>query len=388
MKILYISAEYCPAEIAITIRSRFNVAALLQDGHEVTVLTSGETRSGPDSEPVVGVGKTLADNSASLKRRLSSEVMLGFAFARYLVANRNSFDKVVITSPPFFALLTVSLFLWISGLPYVVDVRDRYPYTLFSLSLISPRSFMGRILSSLERRVYTHAQAVVTVTAPLQEAIATDTGLDIQLVRNGYDEKTFMPQITENSADEPVRIIQHGLFGRLVDDANIVKIANYCAEHALAHEFLLVGYGKKLDDIAERGLPNVRVLAKQSQEIISSLLQDSDIGMASMVENDNTLVAIPVKVFEYIGAGLPIVHLPVGVTGREIQERNLGFTCDNEDWETAAQWLVEMINSPELREQYSKNVCRVRHQYSRQTQSKRFAEILGALPREIDIFKL
>ncbi|NDK36736.1 glycosyltransferase family 4 protein [Rhodovulum sulfidophilum] len=381
MKILYVSAEYLPTEIAISIRSRFNVSALCQRGHDVTVLTSGATRTGPDGEIVVGVGRQMSGNSASFSKRLLNEISLGVGFGWYLVRARKQYDKVIVTSPPFFALIIVFFFLWLLRLPYVVDVRDRYPMTLFSLNVLSSSSFAGHVLLKLERMIYERSQAVFTVTSVLRDGIQADTGVSVHLEQNGFDETIISGKSELEDRQGPVRIVQHGLFGRLVDEENVVKIANYCAEHGMEHEFILVGYGAKLESIAARNLPNVRVLPKQSQASISQILQTSDIGLASMVENENTLVGMPVKVFEYIGAGLPIIHSPIGVMGKDILENEFGLAFRNQDWETAAQWLVRMIGSPKMRKEYARNVVAARQRYSRQAQSANFAEIICALPR-------
>lgn len=380
MKILYVSAEYLPNEIAISIRSRFNISALCQQGHDVTVLTSGATRAGPDGETVVGVGRQMSGNSASFLKRLLNEISLGFGFGWHLFRARKLYDKVIVTSPPFFALIIVFCFLWLLRFPYVVDVRDRYPLTLFSLNILSPSSFAGRVLLKLEQIIYSKSQAVFTVTQVLRDEIQADTNVAVHLVQNGFDETAINCDAALENRDGRVRVVQHGLFGKLVDEENFVRIANYCADHAAPHEFLLVGYGAKLDSIAARNLPNVKILPKQSHSSISKILRSADIGLASMVENENTLVGIPVKVFEYIGAGLPVLHSPMGITGSEILENNFGFAFYNKDWESAASWLVRMIGSPALRKDYAGNVVAARQRYSRQTQSAKFAEIVSSLP--------
>ena len=135
------------------------------------------------------------------------------------------------------------------------------------------------------------------------------------------------------------------------------------------------------ESIAARNLPNVTVLPMQSQVSISQILQTSDIGLASMVENENTLVGMPVKVFEYIGTGLPVIHSPIGIMGNDILENEFGLAFRNQDWKIAAQWLVRMIRSPDMRKEYARNVVAARQRYSRQTQSANFAEMVCALPR-------
>ena len=95
---------------------------------------------------------------------------------------------MIVTSPPFFALIIVFFFLWILRLPYVVDVRDRYPMTLFSLNVLSPTSFMGRILLKLEKIIYERSQAVFTVTRHLRDGIQADVAVSVHLEQNGFEQ--------------------------------------------------------------------------------------------------------------------------------------------------------------------------------------------------------
>lgn len=379
MKLLYVTADYIPNEYALTLRVSFNVAALSEKGHDIEVLTTGCHRVGPWGETVYGVSKLPPDNTASLKSRLLREVGIGIAFGFHLLRNRKSYDHVILTSPAFFTMVVTIFFVWMARMPYIVEIRDRYPKVLFSQGVISKSSMIGRVLSKLERRIYQRAQAVVTVTEAVRNDIQTETGVEADVVRNGFDETKFVPIDKPSLKITPVRIVRHGTFGRFFDSETFVKIVQYCQDRALEHEFVLIGYGQPLDEIRKLDLPNVTIYPAMSQVEISDILKSCDIGLSLMPSDNSALEMFPVKIYEYVGCGLPVIALPIGVAGTEIIDYGFGTAFHNEDWEDAAQWLTDFIGSAEMRDKYRSDVHRRREVYSRQAQSAYFAEIIGAL---------
>lgn len=378
MNILYIAGEYTPTEIAVTIRSSFNVAALRSKGHCVVVLTTGDDRTGRWGEIVHGVYSASQENSPDMLRRLIHELRLGFSFGRYLIRKGRHFDRVIVTSPPFFTLVVIWLHLRILRAVYIVDIRDHYPCVLFSLGVLRPQSLAGRALSWIESRIYKYSAAVVTVTQKIVDDVSKAVpGVSVHLVRNGYDADLFVPKNGGADRTALFTIVQHGLFGKSTDIETIERIVLYCHEHAGPHRFLFIGYGPKLDALKSRKLPNVTILGAVSQERIAEHLSASDLGMSVHLPTEHILAAFPVKVFEYIGAGLPALVLPRGLAGAEISSRGMGSAFQNDDWAAAAQWLVDLIASEALYGEYRRAVQSGRLIYSRQEQSARFADIVS-----------
>ena len=89
--------------------------------------------------------------------------------------------------------------------------------TLFSLNVLSPTSFIGRILLKLEKIIYERSQAVFTVTRHLQDGIQADVAVSVHLEQNGFDRTIISCDAWMEDRQGLVGIVQHGLFGRLVD---------------------------------------------------------------------------------------------------------------------------------------------------------------------------
>ncbi|NNE66289.1 MAG: glycosyltransferase [Pyrinomonadaceae bacterium] len=129
-------------------------------------------------------------------------------------------------------------------------------------------------------------------------------GTDWRHFRTALDPEVFVP--TE-IADLPKPIIGfHGLLADWVDFEGI----RFVAEHFGSGSVVLVG---KTAVDAERkirvldGLPNVVKTGRRPYEDLPSYCKAFDVGLNPFIINDLTLAANPLKVREYLAAGLPVV---------------------------------------------------------------------------------
>jgi glycosyltransferase involved in cell wall biosynthesis len=73
-----------------------------------------------------------------------------------------------------------------------------------------------------------------------------------------------------------------------------------------------VGLGDPHTDVsALASLPNVHLLGKRSYEQLPDVLRGADIGLIPYVRSDLTDSIFPMKVYEYLAAGLPVVATPL-----------------------------------------------------------------------------
>ncbi len=383
MRLLYVTADYHGASSAISVRSRFNVKALLASGSDVEVLTVAAAGVGGDTavqRPVVHTVGAGGVGNGGLVRRVFGEWGLGLRLAGRLWRMRRRHDAVLLTSPPFFAnLICAWVCTWL-GKPYVLEVRDRYPQVLFDLEVLSRGGLPGRVLRRMERGLYRGAAGVLVATNGLARQIRQDLSLDVAVQRNGYDADAFarFPVGRPSPSGPPrLRILVHGLFGRLFDDASFLALAVRCAEHAAPHEFVLAGYGPGLEPVRQAGLPNVRCLGQLDHAAILDLLEQVDLGLSLHTEQAGN--TFPVKVFEYIGAGLPCVVMPRSEAGVEVEASGMGWTFAAGEWEACAELVARLSRHPEMLRQAAARVQAERFRYSRQYQSGALVEAVARI---------
>jgi len=129
-------------------------------------------------------------------------------------------------------------------------------------------------------------------------------GVDYEHFRRATDEATPVPPELQN-LPRPI-LGFHGLIADWVDLPLIAELARMRPQWSI----VLVGRGDT-DLSPIQGLPNVHVLGHRPYERLPEYLRGFDIALLPFVVNELTLAANPLKLREYLAAGLPVVAAPL-----------------------------------------------------------------------------
>ncbi len=372
MKILFLT-HYFPPEVNAPANRTFEHARRwVTDGHDVTVVTcvpnhpKGVVFPGyrnrllqeeqTDGIRVVRVFTFVTPNEGFLRRSLNYGV---FAVAAGLACLRLPRpDVVVATSPQFFCGLAGAAVALLKRRPFVLEVRDLWPDSIFQLGqLRSPR--LLRALEALESFLYRRADGIVVNTrAFIQHIAARGIPLDrIELVYNGIDASLFYPR-----PPDPALRRTYGLEGRyLVTYLGTLGLAHGLVTVIDAAEslrdrreivFLLIGDGadraRLVAEIARRGLDNVRLLGLRPRAEIPAWLSTVDLTLVVLRDLPVFATVIPSKVFEYLAQERPmILAAPPGEIRTLVEEAKAGFVIDPEDPSALAQAILDAKDHPE-----------------------------------------
>ncbi len=159
----------------------------------------------------------------------------------------------------------------------------------------------------MEQRLIEKSAAVISSAGRLQEKVHSNTpsflvthGVDVEHFRKACDPATPIPaELT--LLPKPVI----GFIG-LIEDWVDLALIRHLAQARPAWSFVLVG---KIvaDDSAVRGLPNVHLVGRKSYESLPGYCKAFDAALLPFVINELTLAANPLKLREYLAAGLPVV---------------------------------------------------------------------------------
>lgn len=83
-----------------------------------------------------------------------------------------------------------------------------------------------------------------------------------------------------------------------------------------------------LRSVLGQDLPNFNILSASDQPL-SKILQSQDIGLACIDQNEYWDLAMPLKIFDYIGHQLPILTYQNGETANLVKKNNLGWAIEN-----------------------------------------------------------
>ncbi len=239
-----------------------------------------------------------------------------------------------------------------TGLPWVADLRDGWlfepPNPPFRQAAWR-RAWEGR----LERQVVSQATAVVTVTAPIATDLAArypTAGSKISVITNGFDRADFADLSRQRPPDGRFLLVYTGAFAASRQGGSADALFDGLAElvrrqpgSPLAVQ--IVGnfseaekqavQGRGLEHVVEFVPPVPRPEAYQRQVDADALLLVTAPGVRSVATS---------KLFDYIGAGRPILALAQdNAAAGIVQQDDLGITVAPDDPAAIASALENLM---------------------------------------------
>lgn len=233
-------------------------------------------------------------------------------------------DVLMVESPPLFLGPSALVLGRLTGAKVVFNVSDVWPLSAIRMGYISGDSRAAKMSFWLEKYMYEHV-ALVSGTSPglINDIRERFPNVPAAVITNGADTKKFSP----SKADPAVR--------KTLGLPDGVFAIGYCGLHGLAQgldvviraarelrsrkdiRFVLVGDGAvKADLVAEAqrdGLDNILFVPYQDKSMMPAIVASMD---AALVCLGMDLPTIPVKIYEAMASGVPVV----AVTGGELQE--------------------------------------------------------------------
>ncbi len=192
----------------------------------------------------------------------------------------------------------------------------------------------------------------------------------VRLIRNGGDAAFIRSRCQPNARLSGIPHPIVGFFGAIAHwfDVSLVEAV---ARARPQYQFVLVGEVFNLDLSGLASLPNVHLLGAQPYETIPEFLYHFDCCMLPFLMNAVTVATDPIKLYEYLAPGKPVVAVPLpeldrlgdliyvaqgaeafaAAIGRALAEpdgdlrlRRMGF-AENETWTRRVQDLCEALRA-------------------------------------------
>lgn len=172
-------------------------------------------------------------------------------------------------------------------------------------------------IETAERELIDRADVVITTSDALWKSRRTERA-DTVLIRHGVDFDHFASAWRESLAppvdlaDIPKPIFGYfGLIHHWVDHALLAAVARLRPNYS----FVLLG-DCKVDVSAIASLPNVYLLGRKPYDALPAYASAIDAGMLLFTQCEMTRHVNPVKMYEYLAAGLPVVSTPLPEANR------------------------------------------------------------------------
>lgn len=398
---LIILTQYYPPEIGAPQARLSELAArFIKRGHRVTVITgmpnypAGKIQPGygglwrRETRDGVGILRTFIypTKSASFVLRMTN--YLSFAFSSALFGSLLSprADYIMVESPPLFLGLSGIWLSWLKRAQMIFNVSDLWPDSVVRLGKLAEGTWKHTLMVKLEEFCYRESWMVSGQSAGILADIRRRLPKKRQFhLSNGVDPLLFHP----NHRSEAVRLE--------ITAAKYTHLAIYAGLHGLAQgleQFLsiaerlrdlkellivFVGDGAHKEELQARartvGLDNVRFLPALPRSKMPALAASADIALVSL--KIALPGAVPSKIYEAMGAGVPILLVAEGEPADIVRRTGSGLAVPMADPEEGAAALRRLVTEPELRASLAAAGRRAAEtEYNRDIIANRFVDYL------------
>jgi glycosyltransferase involved in cell wall biosynthesis len=307
-------------------------------------------------------------------------------------------DVIVLFEPALFTSGPIAAMADELGVPLVLDACDLWP-ELFQIALPRPLRFLGRILlAPLRRRrakLARHSAGYVAVSkdylslmqslAPRAIADVVYVGVDVSLVHRGMAAELTLPHgvASRRKEEEDFWVVYAGSLGPNYDIPTILRAADILLREASRITLVIAGDGEmrtKLQSaIASRALRNCIYLGPLAAESVTRLYAFCDAALCTYVE-DST-VSMPVKAYDYLAAGLPLINSLGRDLGEFVRTHEVGVQYEAENAESLANAIRVLADNPNLRARLAENAARLGQEFDARVQYARFVDVIESALR-------
>ncbi len=402
MHVAYIHQHFSTKRGATGTRSYEMSRALIEAGHRVTMICGAYAVGDSVDEGGGWICEQDVDGIHVLRvnQRYGNE--MGFAkrvlaFGRFartagkLVSGLDA-DLVFATSTPLTVGIPGMKGARRLGVPFVFEVRDRWPELPIALGVIKNPVLIW-YLKRMERRIYGAAERVIALAPGLKKGVCS-TGYPadrVVMVPNGCDLDLFQP--SEDRVDDErfgarddfklVFTGAHGLANGL--DAVLDAALELKRRDVSGVRFVFIGQGRERERLIARSRRDgtdsfMSWVPSIPKEELATVLPQMDAGMMILKNLPAFYYGTsPNKFFDYIASGLPVLNNYPGWLAGMIDEQRCGVVVRPHDPRAFADAIVWMREHPdELKEMGRRGRKLAESEFSRDRLAGEFTRTLEA----------
>jgi lipopolysaccharide/colanic/teichoic acid biosynthesis glycosyltransferase len=395
MRILFVTQYFPPETGAAPARAVHFARAMARAGHDVRVITGLPNHPSGVVQPeyrgvrrrterldgvtVERVWLYATPRKTALTRLLNH---LSFAIALLPVALSGPRPHVVLAStPPLFHGLTAWIAARLRGAAFVNDCRDDWPHAAIALGEMRP-GIVARVLDGVARTFQRRAARILVVTPGMRRQLASRGFEERRLVflPNGADTELFRPS-GENGGGPRAGFtaIYAGTHGLVHGMEALLDAADRLRGEDV--RLLLVGDGVAKEGLqreaAARGLANMEFRPSVPPHELVCLLRSVDACLATTRASEFAGETIPVKLFDYLACGVPVVAAVRGDAADVVERSGGGLVVEPENGEAIAAALRRLRDDPGLRRRLADaGPAFVERDHSRRALGERLVRVL------------
>jgi len=268
-------------------------------------------------------------------------------------------DLLIMESPPLFLSISAWWLSRIKRAKLILNVSDLYPETAIALGMLNNK-FLQKVFYSFEAWSYKISALVTGQTQGIINSIQQRfPDKATFLLTNGFDMDQFHLDSNLRENKHEFIIGYAGVLGYAQNLGILIKTAK-SLEKFDNIKFRLYGDGPMSGflqaQIQSQGLKNMEILGHFPHPEIIKIMHSWDIGLVPLANTPLMAGALPSKMFEIMGFGLPVVLIsPKGEASDVIEKSKAGIWIDANHPEGFVEALVYLRNNPSVSQEMGEN---------------------------------
>lgn len=334
MKICHMTSVHPSNDVRIFIKECVTLAAA---GHDVYLIAFGDSRE-EDGVHVIGLGKA---PQGRLKRMTKAAKLV------YETAKDLDCDVYHFHDPE---LLPYGVKLHKQGKKAIFDSHEDVPAQILDKGWIPMplRRLISTVYRAYETSVVRWLDAVVVATPYIEKQFQGRTKR-IENINNYPKLDDIVFHDSPFSEREAIACYAGG-----ISRSRGIQTMIDMMEHVDC-KLLLAGRILKKDKMPDSVPDKVTYLGLVGREEINILYGKSYVGLVVLMPTPNYVNSLPIKMFEYMAAGLPFVASDFPLWQQIVDENQCGICVDATSPEKVAEVIEHLLNNPEEAQQMGRN---------------------------------
>lgn len=375
LNILYLHQYFATLSSSTSIRSFIFSQKLVENGHQVTVITTDAFMKQEEPYKITGDVKYYhiegveilavhSDYSNFLGKKARIIEFLKFMRKAERVGKTlPNIDLIFATSTPLTIGITAMGLSKKLKVPFVFEVRDLWPEAPIQMGYIKSKP-LQHILRRMEKRIYEKAAHIVCLSPGMADGVRL-SGISedkISVIPNLADLELFTDENINYSLKQEIKekwnlenqfIISHiGAMGEANGLHYLLDAAERISKQNVPDiQFLIVGSGKTKPELVSecerRNIQNVIFLDMIEKRDVPTYLDLAHITITSFLPKPILATNSPNKFFDALAAGKPIIVNSDGWTREIVEKHKIGYYVDARNPQQLADLLIELKDNKE-----------------------------------------
>jgi glycosyltransferase involved in cell wall biosynthesis len=289
-------------------------------------------------------------------------------------------DLILASSPQLPAAFTCLWIARLSGIPFVLEVRDLWPQVLVDQGGKPPDSPMVRLLGWMERQLYSNAHTVVVLAQGSESYVRERGARRAAWLPNGPDLELFSHQPLPPDQVK-FTVLYAGAHGDANALENVIEAARLLEHCNSPVRFQFIGDGPEKQALMQlaAGLKTVAFNDPVPKAEIPARMAQADAILLSLRDVPLFRYGVsPNKLYDAYAIGRPVITTVAGSINSEVETHRLGVTAEPGDPQALADAILRLAQTPRLeREAMAARATQLAHStYSRQRINAEYNRLL------------